>query len=141
MLRLRPSPEAVSLAREQLERLRDRLTDEAYEDARLMVSELVTNSLRHASLSIDQEIELVMVVRQGPCVSRSATPGRGSSHDPERSMPRTSRGGACSSLLASPTAGGSNAMGCTASGSNSTTCRPRRPTARPGAGFDLKAPG
>jgi anti-sigma regulatory factor (Ser/Thr protein kinase) len=65
MLRLRPSPEAVSLAREQLERLRDRLTDEAYEDARLMVSELVTNSLRHASLSIDQEIELVMVVRQG----------------------------------------------------------------------------
>ena len=65
LLRLRPTPDAVGLAREQLERMRDQLTDEAYEDARLMVSELVTNSLRHASLSIDDEIEVVMVVRDG----------------------------------------------------------------------------
>ncbi len=65
MLRLRPTPDAVGVARKQLERMRDRLTDEAYEDARLMVSELVTNSLRHASLSSDQEIELVMIVRDG----------------------------------------------------------------------------
>ena len=65
MLRLRPTPDAVGLAREQLERMRDRLADEAYEDARLMVSELVTNSLRHASLAIDQEIEVVMVIRNG----------------------------------------------------------------------------
>jgi anti-sigma regulatory factor (Ser/Thr protein kinase) len=63
MMRLRPTPAAVAIAREQLDRIRDRLTEEAYEDSRLMVSELVTNSLRHASLSTDQEIELVMTLR------------------------------------------------------------------------------
>ena len=39
---------AVAVARESLDPLRSHLTDEQLEDARLMVSELVTNSLRHA---------------------------------------------------------------------------------------------
>jgi anti-sigma regulatory factor (Ser/Thr protein kinase) len=39
---------AVSTARDSLDRLRSHLSDEQLEDARLMVSELVTNSLRHA---------------------------------------------------------------------------------------------
>lgn len=77
MLRLRPTPDAVGLARQQLERMRDRLSDEAYEDARLMVSELVTNSLRHASLSTDQEIEFVMVVRDGILRVEVGDPGPG----------------------------------------------------------------
>jgi serine/threonine-protein kinase RsbW len=64
MVRLRPTPAAVAMARDQLDRIRERLTEEAYEDSRLMVSELVTNSLRHASLSEDQEIELVMALRE-----------------------------------------------------------------------------
>jgi anti-sigma regulatory factor (Ser/Thr protein kinase) len=40
---------AVPMARNSLDALRGRLTDTELEDARLMVSELVTNSLRHAA--------------------------------------------------------------------------------------------
>jgi anti-sigma regulatory factor (Ser/Thr protein kinase) len=39
---------AVAIARESLDPLRSHLSDDQLEDARLMVSELVTNSLRHA---------------------------------------------------------------------------------------------
>jgi anti-sigma regulatory factor (Ser/Thr protein kinase) len=77
MLRLRPTPAAVGRARQQLDRLREHLTDDAYEDARLMVSELVTNSLRHASLSTDQEIELVMVLRSDTLRVEVGDPGPG----------------------------------------------------------------
>jgi anti-sigma regulatory factor (Ser/Thr protein kinase) len=59
-VRLQPTPAAVGLARQQLDLIRDRLTDEAFHDARLLVSELITNSLRHATLATGQEIELAM---------------------------------------------------------------------------------
>lgn len=77
VLRLRPTPAAVGMARQQLDRMRDVLTDAAYEDSRLMVSELVTNSLRHASLSPDQEIELAMTLRGGTLRVEVGDPGPG----------------------------------------------------------------
>lgn len=77
MVRFRPTPAAVALAREQLDRIRDRLTEQAYEDSRLMVSELVTNSLRHASLAIDEEIELVMALRGATLRVEVGDPGPG----------------------------------------------------------------
>lgn len=48
--RFAPSAESVGAARQLLEGLGDRLTPEALEDLRLVVSELVTNSIRHAGL-------------------------------------------------------------------------------------------
>jgi anti-sigma regulatory factor (Ser/Thr protein kinase) len=47
-LRLPVETEAVPVARGSLDALRGRVSDSDLEDARLMVSELVTNSLRHA---------------------------------------------------------------------------------------------
>jgi anti-sigma regulatory factor (Ser/Thr protein kinase) len=77
MVRLQPTPAAVAVARQQLDRMRERLTDEAYEDSRLMVSELVTNSLRHASLSSHQEIELVMALQGATLRVEVGDPGPG----------------------------------------------------------------
>ncbi|HJR97904.1 MAG TPA: ATP-binding protein [Actinomycetota bacterium] len=76
VIRLDPTPRAVKLARDALDRFRGRLPDRTIEDARLLISELVTNSVRHASLPPDQPIEVklgldgrrlrVEVVDQGP---------------------------------------------------------------------------
>lgn len=57
-LRLPPDPEAASAARHALDRLQGRLRPELLEDIRLLVSELVTNSVRHARLNPDGWITL-----------------------------------------------------------------------------------
>lgn len=58
MLRFEPLPSAVGRARETIDRFEGRLPARTIEDARLLVSELVTNSLRHASLGRDQAVEV-----------------------------------------------------------------------------------
>jgi len=57
-LKLTATPEAIPEARHALDRLADLLPLEKLEDVRLVVSELVTNSVRHAGLSPDDEIWL-----------------------------------------------------------------------------------
>jgi anti-sigma regulatory factor (Ser/Thr protein kinase) len=57
-LRLPPDPEAAGAARHALDRLQGRLRPELLEDVRLLVSELVTNSVRHARLNPDGWITL-----------------------------------------------------------------------------------
>jgi anti-sigma regulatory factor (Ser/Thr protein kinase) len=57
-LRLAPSPEAVPDARRALRALDDHVSPQTMEDLRLLVSELVTNSVRHAGLREAQTIEL-----------------------------------------------------------------------------------
>ncbi|MDH4113368.1 MAG: ATP-binding protein [Actinomycetota bacterium] len=57
-IELAATPDTVGVARAQIDRLAGALSDQTMEDARLLVSELVTNSLRHASLSPDQTIGL-----------------------------------------------------------------------------------
>jgi anti-sigma regulatory factor (Ser/Thr protein kinase) len=57
-LRLVSRPEAVRRARLALDDLVGVASEASLEDARLLVSELVTNSIRHGNLVTGQEIEL-----------------------------------------------------------------------------------
>jgi anti-sigma regulatory factor (Ser/Thr protein kinase) len=57
-LSLPAEPEAASRARQSLMEFRATLDPRVFEDLRLLVSELVTNSLRHAGLSRQDEIRL-----------------------------------------------------------------------------------
>jgi anti-sigma regulatory factor (Ser/Thr protein kinase) len=57
-LRLEAEPEAVGRARHAVDALADRLPREVLDDLRLMVSELVTNCLRHGRLKPDDRIEV-----------------------------------------------------------------------------------
>lgn len=57
-LKLRPTPGAVPDARTALESLGEEVSPQTLEDLRLLVSELVTNSVRHAGLGSSQTIEL-----------------------------------------------------------------------------------
>jgi anti-sigma regulatory factor (Ser/Thr protein kinase) len=64
-VRLTAEHDAAARARAALEDVRERLSQAAYDDARLMVSELVTNSLRHAELAPEQPIRVSAQLR-GP---------------------------------------------------------------------------
>lgn len=57
-LHLRPNIEAPAEARRRLEALRPSLDDLLVEDAMLLVSEIVSNSVRHASLDSSDSIEV-----------------------------------------------------------------------------------
>lgn len=59
-MRLPAVPEAVAAARQGLAPLQDVLTPDRLDDVRLLVSELVTNSLRHGSLDPGDEVELTV---------------------------------------------------------------------------------
>jgi anti-sigma regulatory factor (Ser/Thr protein kinase) len=59
-MRVDPTPRAVKLARDAIDDFHGRLSKRTLEDARLLISELVTNSLRHASLRPDQQIEITL---------------------------------------------------------------------------------
>jgi anti-sigma regulatory factor (Ser/Thr protein kinase) len=76
-LRLFPSSEAGSAARHSLDRLEGGLPPEKLENVRLVVSELVTNSVRHAGLSPDQQISLAVVMSDGAVRGRVCDPGPG----------------------------------------------------------------
>jgi anti-sigma regulatory factor (Ser/Thr protein kinase) len=62
-LRLRGGPEAVSLARHSLNELEGELGPELFEDMRLLVSELVTNSVRHAVATTERTVMLEVSVQ------------------------------------------------------------------------------
>ena len=76
-LRLVPEPEVVTTARHALDRLANLLPPEKLEDVRLVVSELVTNSILHAGLSPDDQISLTVAVSAGSVRGRVCDPGRG----------------------------------------------------------------
>ncbi len=84
MLDLSPTAEAVPEARSALDALSERISDQTLEDARLLVSELVTNSLRHAELSSRDTIGVSADIAQG--VLRIEVRDRGRGFVPE---PRT----------------------------------------------------
>jgi anti-sigma regulatory factor (Ser/Thr protein kinase) len=58
--RLPASPEAAATARRALDSLAGELPDVPMRDVRLLVSELVTNAVRHANLSAGDPIDLVI---------------------------------------------------------------------------------
>ena len=76
-LRLAPEPEVVTTARHTLDRLTDLLPPEKLEDVRLVVSELVTNSIIHAGLSPNDHISLTVSVSAGSVRGRVCDSGPG----------------------------------------------------------------
>ena len=91
-LRLTPDSEAVMAARHSLDRLEGDLPPEKLEDVRLVVSELVTNSVRHAGLSPDEHILLAVVISGGSVRGRVCDPGPGFKK-PSEPRPRTDMSG------------------------------------------------
>jgi anti-sigma regulatory factor (Ser/Thr protein kinase) len=76
-LRLVPEPEVVTTARHALDQLADLLPAEKLEDVRLVVSELVTNSILHAELSPNDQISLTVTVLAGSVRGRVCDSGSG----------------------------------------------------------------
>ena len=61
-LRLDPDVEAASKAREALEQLEDHIEDGVLQDMHLLVTELVTNSIRHADAQADEPVHVEVSV-------------------------------------------------------------------------------
>lgn len=76
-LQLAPEPKAAWTARRALDQLADLLPPEKLEDTRLVVSELVTNSVLHAGLSPDDRIGVVVTASNGSVRGEVYDPGRG----------------------------------------------------------------
>lgn len=76
-LDLESSPEAAAAARIALERLSERLPASRLRDLRLLVSELVTNAVRHAGLARGDRIRLVVDVDGQIVRVEVHDPGRG----------------------------------------------------------------
>jgi anti-sigma regulatory factor (Ser/Thr protein kinase) len=91
-LRLNPNSEAVSAARHSLDRLEGLLVPEKLEDVRLIVSELMTNSVRHARLSADEQISLAVAISGRSVRGRVCDTGRGF-EKPSAPKPRTDMSG------------------------------------------------
>ena len=92
-LRLTTNSEAGLAARHSLDRFESVLPPEKLEDIRLVVNELVTNSVRHAGLSSDEQISLTVVISDGSVRGRVCDPGPGF-EKPSEPRPRTDlRGG------------------------------------------------
>lgn len=60
-LQIEPEPEALSDARRSLDDLEDSMAPKSLEHVRLLTSELLTNSVRHASLDSGERIGLRVV--------------------------------------------------------------------------------
>jgi anti-sigma regulatory factor (Ser/Thr protein kinase) len=91
-LRLNPDSEAILAARHSLDRFEGLLLPEKLEDVRLIVSELVTNSVRHAGLSPDEQISLAVAISVGSVRGRVCDPGPGF-EKPTEPRPRTDLSG------------------------------------------------
>ncbi len=86
-LRLPPGAAAVAEARRALDRFENLLPPARLEDVRLVVSELVTNSVRHAGLSAEEQITLSVIVSGGSVRGRVCDPGPGF-EKPSKPRPR-----------------------------------------------------
>lgn len=75
-----PDLEAASAARQSLGDLKGSVSSEKLEDLRLVVTELVTNSVRHADLASEDEISLEIQVAPG--VIRGSVSDTGSGFQP-----------------------------------------------------------
>jgi anti-sigma regulatory factor (Ser/Thr protein kinase) len=85
-LKFRPTPGAVPDARRALDALDEQVSAQTLEDLRLLVSELVTNSVRHAGLGESQTIELK--VKLSPDTVRVEVNDQGTGFQP---TPRSAR--------------------------------------------------
>jgi anti-sigma regulatory factor (Ser/Thr protein kinase) len=69
--------DSAAAARHGVDQLADRLGEEQLGDVRLLVSELVTNALRHADLGPGDSITLNVALEQGIVRVEVCDPGRG----------------------------------------------------------------
>jgi anti-sigma regulatory factor (Ser/Thr protein kinase) len=76
-LELALDPDSAAVARRALNDISDRLTPRRLEDARLLVSELVTNAIRHAGLGSADVIKLVVVAGEHTLRIEVCDPGSG----------------------------------------------------------------
>ena len=70
-------PDSAAEARRLLGEVADHLPSRRLEDARLLVSELVTNAIRHAGLGDDQVITLLVVAGERVLRIEVSDPGAG----------------------------------------------------------------
>jgi anti-sigma regulatory factor (Ser/Thr protein kinase) len=70
-------PDSAAEARRALGEVSDHLSPRRLEDARLLVSELVTNAIRHAGLDDDDVIRLVVVTGDRALRIEVCDPGQG----------------------------------------------------------------
>jgi anti-sigma regulatory factor (Ser/Thr protein kinase) len=70
-------PDSAAEARRALGEVSDHLSPRRLEDARLLVSELVTNAIRHAGLEDDDVIRLVVVTGERALRIEVCDPGQG----------------------------------------------------------------
>ena len=89
-LRLTPGPEAIPAARKALDGLSDLLERPIWEDLRLLVTELVTNGVRHGSSR--GAVEVTVAVDDSRVRVEVSDCGRGFS-PPEAPMPRADGSG------------------------------------------------
>ena len=75
-----PGPGAAAEARRALEELNDLLPPEKLENVRLLVSELVTNSILHAGVSPEEAITVTVTVQGG--LARGEVRDRGHGFEP-----------------------------------------------------------
>jgi anti-sigma regulatory factor (Ser/Thr protein kinase) len=89
-VQLHPEPAAVPVGRQALDRLEPSLERRLFDELRLLVSELVTNSVRHARMNedawIDMEVDVLPDVVRARVSDRgkgfAAPPlGKGKAHD------------------------------------------------------------
>jgi LytS/YehU family sensor histidine kinase len=84
-LRLASRPDSVPDARRAIDQLDGMASAACLDDARLLVSELVTNSVRHANLTEGQDIELRADVEGGALRVEVRDPGGGFELQPKTS--------------------------------------------------------
>ena len=76
-LKLQPTREAPAAARRALDKLEHSVTPAILDDVRLLVSELVTNSIRHADLAPGQWISVTVSLERGTIRVEVVDPGPG----------------------------------------------------------------
>jgi len=91
-LELESSTEAAAEARRALDGLAGKLPDRRMRDLRLLVSELVTNAVRHAGLAPGDRIRLRIDVRTRALRVEVHDPGRGFEPRPPRPDPARASG-------------------------------------------------
>ncbi|MEA2373745.1 MAG: serine/threonine-protein kinase RsbW [Thermoleophilaceae bacterium] len=91
-LELDPGPSAAAEARAALAHLDGRADPTALEDIRLLISELVTNSVRHSSAPAGSKLRLLVSTVTGTLRVEVSDAGRGFEPTP-RSAPDTEAGG------------------------------------------------
>jgi|SRR5215212_9523430 len=83
-------PSAAACARNALVALEGRIDDDLLGDVRLLVSELITNSVRHSSVRPDDPVHMTVTVTESTLRVEVADPGEGfepKARDADRTRP------------------------------------------------------